>query len=149
MTHYYVWVYRQCGPDQYSYSAPRIEFNTTCTEINAVDTLFEDFDAVNGAAYNAAGVLPDCWEGYSNGTNDVYIPHVTNGNTYSYSISGNAITMTSGSSATYGNTKIVRLPKFTEPINTLTMSYWYCTESSSSGTLYVGYMMSDLTNGIV
>ena len=140
MTHYYVWVYRQCGPDQYSYSAPRIEFNTTCTEINAVDTLREDFDSYTPVSYSAAGgVLPDCWEGYSNGTNANYMPHVTDAGTYSYSLSGYPITMTSGS-ATYGDTKIVRLPKFSEPLNTLTMSYWYCTESSSSGTLYVGYM---------
>ena len=140
MTSYYAWIFHVCGENNYSYSAPRIEFTTTCAPFNAVDTMFEDFNTVTGTAYNAEGSLPDCWEGYSNGTSASYFPHVTNGSTYSYSVTGNPVTLTSGSSATYGNTKILRLPKFTEPVNTLTMSYWYCTESSTSGTLYVGYM---------
>ena len=139
MTHYYVWVYKMCDTNNFSYSAPRIEFATTCSLISAIDTLYEDFNAVTGTAYNTAGILPDCWDGYTNGTTAAYFPHVTNGSSYSYSITGNAITMTSGS-ATYGNTKIVRLPKFAEPVNTLTLKYWYCTESSTAGTLYVGYM---------
>ena len=140
-THYYVWVFHTCDGGDTSYSAPRIEFTTTCVPYVAYDTLYEDFDSYTGVDYNVeGGVLPNCWEGYSNGTNAAYMPHITNGSTYSYSITGNPITMTSGSSATYGNTKIVRLPKFAEPVNTLTMSYWYCTESSTIGTLYVGYM---------
>ena len=140
MTSYYAWIYRICDTNSYSYSAPRIEFTTTCSLIAAVDTLYEDFDTITGTTYSTAGVLPDCWEGYSNGTSAAYWPHVTNGSTYSYSVSGNAVTLTSGSTTTYGDTKILRLPKFIEPVNTLTMSYWYCTESSSIGTLYVGYM---------
>ena len=139
-TDYYVWVYHVCGQDDISYSAPRIQISTTCAPIVAFDTLFEDFDSYTPVAYNATGgVLPDCWEGYSNGSNAAYMPHITDGGSYSYSITGNPITMTSGGS-TYGDTKIVRLPKFAEPVNTLTMSYWYCTENSTSGTLYVGYM---------
>ena len=66
--------------------------------------------------------LPPCWEGYSNGTSAGYMPHVTDGSTYSYSISGNALTLTSGS-ATYGDVKFVRLPRFAMPVSTLTMSY--------------------------
>ena len=99
----------------------------------------QDFNAVAGTSYSTAGNLPPCWDGYSNGTNAAYMPHVTDGSTYSYSISGNALTLTSGSS-TYGDVKYVRLPQFAAPVNTLTMSYWFCTESSTNGTLTVGYM---------
>ncbi len=140
MTHYYVWVYKVCDANNISYSAPRIEFTTTCSLISAADTMYEDFDSVTATTYSAAGTLPDCWEGYTNGTSDVYIPHVTDGGTYSYSVTGNAVTMTSGSGTTYGNTKILRLPKFAEPVRSLTLKYWYCTESNNIGTLYVGYM---------
>ncbi|MBR4230186.1 MAG: fibronectin type III domain-containing protein, partial [Bacteroidales bacterium] len=139
-TNYYVWVYRMCDTNNYSYSAPRIEFATTCLPMVASDTVYEDFNSIAGTSYNTAGNLPNCWEGYSNGTSDAYWPHVTDGSTYSYSVSGNSVTLTSGSGTTYGNTKILRLPKFAEPINTLTMNYWYCTESNTIGTLYVGYM---------
>ena len=110
---------------------------TSCDLI--VPPYVQDFNAVTGTAYSTAGELPPCWEGYSNGTSTSYMPHVTDGSTYSYSISGNALTLTSGS-ATYGDVKFVRLPQFTTPVNTLTMSYWFCTESSTNGTLTVGYM---------
>ena len=99
----------------------------------------QDFNAVTGTSYSTAGELPPCWDGYSNGTSAGYMPHVTNGDIYSYSISGNALTLTSGS-ATYGDVKYVRLPQFATPVSTLTMSYWFCTESSTNGTLTVGYM---------
>ena len=118
------------------WSEPGTAF-TSCDLI--VPPYFQDFDAVTGTSYSTAGQLPPCWDGYSNGTSAAYMPHVTDGSTYSYSITGNPLTLTSGS-ATYGDTKFVRLPQFATPINTITMSYWFCTESSTNGTLTVGYM---------
>ena len=114
--------------------------STSCDLI--VPPYTQDFNAVAGTSYSTAGELPPCWEGYSNGTSAGYMPHVTDGSTYSYSISGNALTLTSGS-ATYGDVKYVRLPQFAMPVSTLTMSYWFCTESSTNGTLTVGYMTGD------
>ena len=105
-----------------------------------VPPYYQDFNAITGTTYDAAGVLPPCWEGYSSEATTSYMPHVTNGGTYSYSVSGNAITMTSGSSTYGGDTKIVRLPAFATPVNTLTVSYWMCTESSTNGYLEVGYL---------
>ncbi|MBQ6069578.1 MAG: choice-of-anchor J domain-containing protein, partial [Bacteroidales bacterium] len=110
---------------------------TSCDLI--VPPYVQDFDAVAGTTYSTAGDLPPCWVGYTNGTSASYMPHVTNGGSYSYSVSGNALTMTSGS-ASYGDVKYVRLPQFAMPVSTLTMSYWFCTESSTNGTLTVGYM---------
>ena len=142
-TDYYFWVRKLCSATSLSDFSASSRFRTECGVYFASDTFYEDFHTVAGVAYNAAGSLPDCWEGYSNGTNDVYLPHVVNSGTYWYTASdSNAIIMTSGSAA-YGDTKIVRLPRFLESFNSLTLSYWMCTESSASGTLYAGYMTGD------
>lgn len=110
----------------------------------------EGFEGVTGTAYNTAGTLPACWNGYYNGTTAAYVPHVVSGSgNYSYQHSGvNSLVMTSGSS-TYGNTKIVALPPMSVPLNQLQLSFWMCTESSSSGTLYVGYLTSNDTSSFV
>ena len=125
--------------DTGSWSEPYSAY-TACDLV--VPPYIQDFNAVTGTAYSTAGELPPCWVGYSNGSSAAYMPHVTDGSTYSYSISGNALTLTSGS-ATYGDVKFVRLPRFAMPVSTLTMSYWFCTESSTNGTLTVGYMTGD------
>jgi hypothetical protein len=119
--------------------APSVNAATVCDLITP--PYVQDFNAVTATTYSSAGSLPPCWEGYSNGTSAAYMPHVTNGGMYSYSLSGYSLTLTSGSSS-YGNVKMVRLPQFSTPVNTLTMSFWMCTESSTNGYLQVGYMTS-------
>ena len=101
----------------------------------------ENFDAYNGSTYSTAGVLPICWDGYSNGTNAAYFPHITGSGSYWYPHSNpNALTMTSGTAA-YGDTKIVALPPFEQPLSTLSMTFWYKMENATNGsTLYVGYV---------
>ena len=101
----------------------------------------ENFDAYNGSTYSTAGVLPICWDGYSNGTNAAYFPHITGSGSYWYPHSQpNVLTMTSGS-ASYGDTKIVALPPFEQPLSTLSMTFWYRMESATNGsTLTVGYV---------
>lgn len=142
-TSYLFWVRKVCGADTSAYSV-NSQFTTLCDLYNALDTLYEDFRLVEGSTYNTAGVLPHCWEGYSNGTDAKYMPHVVSSGTYWYTASdSNAIVMTSGSTATYGNTKIVRLPQFRERVSSLTMSFWMATESATAGTLSVGYMTGD------
>lgn len=143
-TNYLFWVRKVCGADTSAYSV-NSAFTTLCDLFNALDTVYEDFSHVEGTAYNIAGELPLCWEGYSNGTDARYMPHVVSSGSYWYTASdSNSIVMTSGSSATYGNTKIVRLPRFRENVSTLTMSYWMATEGGTgNGTLSVGYMTGD------
>ena len=140
-TAYQVRVRPICSATDSGHWCEPINAYTACDLI--VPPYVQDFNAITGTAYNSEGLLPPCWVGYTNGTTAAYMPHVTNGSTYSYSISGNALTLTSGSTTTYGNTKYVRLPQFATPVRTLTLSYWFCTESSSSGTLSVGYMTGD------
>ena len=143
-TGYLFWVRKVCGTDTSAYSV-NSEFTTLCDLFNALDTVYEDFRYVEGTTFNTAGELPLCWEGYSNGTDSKYMPHVVSSGSYWYTASdSNAIVMTSGSSATYGNTKIVRLPAFRERVSSLTMSYWMATEGGSgNGTLSVGYMTGE------
>ena len=108
----------------------------------------EGFEGVTGTAFSTAGSLPACWNGFTNGTSTGYVPHVVTGTAnYSYQHSGiNSLVMTSGSGATYGNTKVVMLPPMSVALNQLQLSFWMCTESSSYGTLIVGYVTSDDTS---
>ncbi len=142
-TSYYFWVRKLCDATHSSPYSTNITFTTDCGLYFATDTMYEDFHTVTGTTYSEQGYLPNCWEGYSNGTNTLYDPHVVSSGSYWYTASdNNALIMTSGSEA-YGNTKIVRLPRFIEPVNSLTLSYWMCTESSTNGVLSVGYLTGD------
>lgn len=111
----------------------------------------QGFEGVTGSAYNASGTLPSCWTGFRNGTDAVYLPHVVTGTgNYSYQHTGsNSLVMTSGSGASYGNTKYVFLPPMNVPLNQLQISFWMCTESSTYGVLSVGYVTSDDTSTFV
>ena len=101
----------------------------------------EGFEGITGTTYNTAGELPDCWESYSDGTSSVYNPHVTGSGSYWYPHAGSkALTMTSGTTTTYGTEKVVALPPFVSPINNLHMSFWYRMENATYGTLTVGYV---------
>ena len=117
-----------------------ISLPTGCDLI--VPPYVQNFDEVAPTTYSTAGVLPPCWVGYTNGTSEIYTPHVVGSGSYWYADSANSMIMTSGS-ATYGDTKVVRLPQFATPVNSLTMNFWMSTESSSNGYLLVGYMTSD------
>ena len=151
-TEYYCWVRRICDSEHSSNYSAGISFQTVCGHFPAYDTIREGFEGLAATTYSGTGrILPDCWESYSFGTNENYIPHIVGSGSYWYTIEGtNCVTMSSGSSTTVGNTKILRLPLTSEPVNTLTLSYWMCTEGSTQGTLSVGYMTgSDYENDFV
>ena len=106
---------------------------------------FEGFETTEGtSAIGTAGVVPVCWEAYSDGTSAGYVPHVVSGSgSYIYRRSGeNALVMTSGSGETYGPNKYVVMPIMEAPLNIMELSFWMYTESSSYGTLTVGYLTS-------
>ena len=144
-TSYYWWVRKICSMTATDtvasgFSANSV-FTTQCGVVSVADTLFENFENITGVAYNTVGELPNCWEGY-NATNTL-TAHVTNGSTYSYCVSGTqAVTMTSGTNASYtgGTDNYMRLVDIAEPTNTLTMTFWMCTESSTNGFLEIGYL---------
>ena len=148
-TSYSIWVRKVCSDSLVSYWSNSLTVKTLCGIMALPFT--EDFESVAGSTYNTAGVLPDCWEGYSDITNANYFPHVTGSGSYNYPHSGSKVlTMTAGSS-TYGSTKIVAIPPVNAPINTVSMSFWYRTESATAGVLTVGYItdLSDLVGSYV
>ena len=137
-TQYVFWVRAICSDSDTSYWSDGKSFKTICTRYLASDTIRENFTDTEEHPYNDAnGILPDCWEAYSNGTKGI-LPHVVGSGSYWFTHDDKALIMTSGSS--YGDTSIVRLPYTEEAVNTLTMSYWMCTESDGYGLLEVGYL---------
>ena len=141
-TTYDFYVVPVCSATDHS-DTVKITASTGCAPVNL--PYIETFEGVTAVSYSAAGELPICWLGYSNGTNDNYFPHVTGSSSlyhYAQPSSSNSLTMTSGSE-TYGDTKIVALPLLNAEINGTTVAFWYRLENSSYGTLTVGYVTSD------
>ena len=83
-TEYVYWVTHVCSvtatDTNVSVWSNGYRFATECT-IHPLPYL-ETFDSVAGSAYNADGILPDCWRAYSNGTNSAYMPHVVGSGSY-------------------------------------------------------------------
>lgn len=121
------------------------EFTTRCYTPSARDTIHEGFEDVPAAtvAYNVAGELPSCWTAYSTGRYPG--PHVTDIGTYAYWKDGRKTLtiMASSSNQNYGPNTYVAMPYILEPLNKLTLSFWYCFDATTSGTLTVGYLTGD------
>lgn len=154
ITDYEWWVRKICDTTaanlQYSAWSSKGTFKTLCGF--ATLPYSENFDSVTGVQYNQDGVLPDCWERYTSGTDDNYLPHVTGSGSWHFPHSGtNCLTMTSGSGATQGSVKVAVMPPFAVPLNSLHLKFWYRYESATSGTLTVGYVtdLNDLDGSFV
>lgn len=101
----------------------------------------EDFEGVAPTASGTQGELPACWNLGWNGSNAAYGPHVitTGGYQYISNIPDNALFLVAGSSTGYGNTAEVSLPRMADSLQNLSLAFDYRFESSSYGTLTVGY----------
>ena len=143
-SNYYIRVKAICSSSDTSRYSQQISFATAC----GLTTLpySENFDNYTGTAYNVAGVLPTCW--YSTTDNTSYpAPHViVNGGSYAYVNSlPNAFSMTCGTSGSGYNTYTV-LPEFNVSINFLKLSFYYRMESTTYGTLHIGYIENSQNN---
>ena len=111
-----------------------------CIEVPTTETC-EDFESVTGTAYNSAGSMPSGWYSYTTATgNNIVAPHVTSGTSYNYYNSGSqSVNMESGTNATAstGNYAYVVLPLYN---NVTQLKYWSKRESTSYGTLKLGYV---------
>ena len=108
----------------------------------------ETFEGYAGTTYNSAGIAPVCWTTYSN--NATYgAPHITGSGSYHYVHSGTNCMVFTCSSA--GADAYAALPDFNASLNTLTVNFWRAMESTSYGTLTVGYVtdLDDLANTFV
>ena len=82
--------------------------------------------------------VPSCWENpYTTGTSQAGKPHlIVAGGSYNY---GNGQVLNFyGSGSNY-----ITLPEFTNALNTLQISFKWATESSSNGTLALGYITAE------
>lgn len=101
----------------------------------------EDFEGVTATLSSEQGNLADCWDYSWNGSNAAYGPHVitTGGYQYISNIPDNALFLVAGSLTGYGNTAEVSLPRMADSLQNLSLAFDYRFESSSYGTLTVGY----------
>ena len=108
----------------------------------------EDFEGVTATASNVVGELPTCWDYHWNGSNVVYAPHVitTGGYPYINNIPNHALFMVAGSESGYGNQAEVILPRMGGTMYQLALALDYRFESSSKGTLAVGYYNGNTFN---
>jgi len=109
----------------------------------------EDFEGYTGTVYNDPnGIAPACWTTSSN--NATYgPPHITGSGSYHYVHSGTNCMVFTCSSA--GSDAYAALPTFNGSLNSLTLNFWRAMESTSQGTLTVGYVtnLTDLASSFV
>lgn len=145
-TTYYFRVQPDCGGE----TAPFTDIITVTTQCVALNTLpySENFDSYTGSTYNTAGPVPDCWNTFTD--NDARpAPHVIGSGSYYYPLSQpNALSFVGSSPNTNA---IAVLPEFTAALNTLQLAFVYRMESTSYGTLKVGYItnIGDPVNSFV
>lgn len=134
---YDIYVQADCEASTSSWST-KISFATSCGILTV--PYHEDMESYAGTSYTTAGVAPNCWETTTNNTS-YPAPHVVStsvSTSYCYPHSGtNALVFTCGSA---GNDAYAVLPEFSNPLNELRISFWRKMESTSSGTLTLGYM---------
>lgn len=132
-TSYEVQVQPTCaGADEWSAS---LNFKTECEAITITFNApyVEDFeDPIVTTTYNQAGQMPDCWEGYPATYAGPKI--LAAGKSYNYASSGQVLYFYGS-----GNNYAV-LPKISNPLSDLQISFKWATESSSNGTLTLGYI---------
>ena len=135
-----------CGVgDTSEWSIPLLA-STNCDMIPLSSSYYQDFEIYNVTNVGYSGILPPCWSSYST---DLRVPHIVTSRPSGRSLYGiytherNSLTFQSGIASDAGPINIVALPKFAEPINTIEMSFWLCTEDDNHGVLYVGYITDD------
>jgi len=122
---------------------------TECDVTNVPYT--EDFESYAGTTYSDNnGPVPLCWTNY--GINTSYgHPHVIGSGNYHYTHSGNNCLVFTAGTTGNGTDAYAMMPSFSQALNTLEVSFYYAMESTSYGTLSVGYVtnLADPANTFV
>lgn len=139
-TDYVYYVEAKCSGTETSDPSSTFNFTTECDAftITATNKYTQDFESpVVTSVYNSTTdlKLPNCWENpYTTGTSAAGKPHlIAKGSSYNYS--SNQVLNFYGSGSNY-----VTLPEFTNDLQDLQISFKWATESSSYGTLTLGYI---------
>ena len=96
--------------------------NPDCNEPITITTdapYTQDFESPQGTAWNEAGPLPDCWEGYSNGG---VVPHNT---TRFYHSGAQSLSLCK---STWFDDSYAILPEFSNPLHQLQISFYVSKE---------------------
>jgi hypothetical protein len=143
-TPYQVQVQATCNTEEWS---EVLSFRTKCDVITITDShhFIEDFeDPVTTAVYNTSDfddlVMPPCWDNYTGNTSSSSaIPHIIKSDaSYNYSNPASQVLYFYGSGNGYA-----ALPEFSNPLNELQISFKWATESSSHGSLTLGYITNE------
>ena len=139
-TDYEFYVVANCTATETSDPSSVYYFSTECAAftITATNKYTQDFESpVVTSTYSSTTdlKLPNCWENpYTTGTSAAGKPHlIAKGSSYNYS--SNQVLNFYGSGSNY-----VTLPEFTNDLQDLQISFKWATESSSNGTLTLGYI---------
>ena len=141
-TEYTVQVQAACNTAVWS---DEYRFYTECDAytITAIATYTQNFESpVTTAEYSSSNVeMPRCWDNYSDNESACAKPHLIKaGATYNYAPSGQVLYF-------YGSGNgYAMLPEFTNKLNELQINFKYTTESSSYGTLSLGYITDEDVN---
>ena len=148
-TSYQFYVRALCSASDQSYWVSQPVNATTLCDGTVSLPYTQDFEGYVGTVYNDAnGIAPACWTTFS--SNATYgAPHITGSGSYHYVHSGvNCMVFTCSSA---GADAYAALPDFDAPLNTLTLKFWRAMESTTQGTLTVGYVtnLSSLSTSFV
>ena len=135
-TTYYLYVRALCDPASFS-EWVETSFTTSCAPLATLPWT-EGFEDYEGTTYSSNGEVPNCW--IVGGTSSVK-PHVIGSGSYYYVHEGTKSLTFYGSGYCYA-----ALPEFAAPINTLQISFWMQTESSTNGKLTLGYISAGDVN---
>ena len=141
-TSYTVKVRAYCDDDDQSDWSNEVSFATECEPytITADAPYTQDFEnPVVTTTYNQIGEMPVCWDNYPVDVK-ASAKILTEDDDYNYAESGQVLYFY-GSGYNYA-----ALPEFTNALNTLQISFKYATESSSYGTLTLGYITDEDVN---
>ena len=114
-----------------------ISFSTECGAIAIGKNApwIEDFESYDGTAYNVENDQLTCWR---MGGNTTVKPHAVSSGTYGYYVHSGTKSLTFYGSAY--STSYAALPLFSEALNNLQITFWTRMESTSAGTLTLGYI---------
>jgi hypothetical protein len=142
-TTYTVKVRAYCSADDQSDWTSTVSFATACAgpiTITAETPYTQNFEApVVTTTYNQVGEMPTCWDNYPEDA-AASAKILAAGAQYNYAAEGQVLYFY-GSGDNYA-----ALPEFTNPLNTLYISFKYATESDSYGTLTLGYITDEDEN---
>ena len=137
-TVYDVYVQSVCSPTDVSAWSDIVSFITDCAPKPIPYT--ENFDAYPGTTHSDAGVVPLCWEAFTDNTTRP-APHIIGSGSYHWPTSQpNALSFVGGAPSTQA---FAILPSFSPSLNTLQISFAYAMEDVTKGVLKVGYITDD------